>query len=562
MTQHSAPDSSIAAARSWRGALVALVAAVASLASLRNGFAFDDVAIIATNERIHQLSHWWRLFGMSYWPPSLGESLYRPLTSLAFAVQWSIGHGAPVIFHGTSIVLYVAVCVVVWRLLRRLVSDDAAWVAALLFAVHPVHVEAVGNVVGQAELWAALAVVLACHSYVARRQAGDPIRGRDTLGIGLLYVGGALFKEHALLLPALLMGLDAFAVRDARSWTQRARALAPLYLTLLFLGLAVLATRTWVLGSIVGEKQVVEMDLGTRIWMMFRVVPEWLRLFVFPLHLSAYYGPRDIEIVRGPSLWSMAGVLVTVLAATAFLMARRRQPIAAFALVWLGITLLPASNLVSGFILEEHTLFLPSVGAMLLVGVLWEWWERRRESHHALRGVTDPARLAVAALTAAVVVAWTIRSAQRHPVWKDNQTLFAATVVDAPLSYRAHYLYGTMLFETGRAVDGERELRTAIALSVNDSDPYNYLATKYREAKLYTQAIPLYRQAIALNSRRPDARFGLAYSLLETGDLAGARAEATVGLSGGQLTSYFRFILARADTLSSRAAQSEPLKRE
>jgi len=405
-------------------------------------------------------------------------------------------------------------------------------------------------------------VLLACHRYVARRQSGDAIGWRETLGIALLFVCGALFKEHALLLPALLVGLEAFAVRDSRSWTQRRRELLPLYLTLIMLGLAVLVARTSVLGSVVGEKQVVEMDITTRIWMMFRVVPEWLRLFVFPLHLSAYYGPRDIEILSGPSVWSVVGVLVTVLAVAAFLIARRRQRVAAFALFWLGITLLPASNLVSGFILEEHTLFLPSVGAMLLVGVLWEWWELRNESEsiRAHRGAKDPARLAVVALAAVIVAAWTIRSALRQPVWKDNQTLFAATVADAPLSYRAHYLYGTMLFENGRSVDGERELRTAIALSVNDSDPYNYLATKYREAKLYAQAIPLYRQAVAINAQRPDARFGLAYSLLETGDLAGARAEATTGLSGGQLTSYFRFILARADTLSTLAAHEQPSK--
>jgi Flp pilus assembly protein TadD len=100
----------------------------------------------------------------------------------------------------------------------------------------------------------------------------------------------------------------------------------------------------------------------------------------------------------------------------------------------------------------------------------------------------------------------------------------------------------------GRAAEGERELRRAIALARNDSDPYNFLATKYREAKLYAQAIPLYRTALEIRPRRPDSRFGLAFSLLESGDATGALAHADTGLANGQLKSYFEWVKGRADS--------------
>ncbi|HEX5577985.1 MAG TPA: hypothetical protein VFX40_06375, partial [Gemmatimonadaceae bacterium] len=69
--------------------LVAGLALAASAGSLVNGFALDDVPIIAKNEAIHSLSSIPRLLTEAYWPPEFGPSLYRPFTSIAFAIQWA-----------------------------------------------------------------------------------------------------------------------------------------------------------------------------------------------------------------------------------------------------------------------------------------------------------------------------------------------------------------------------------------------------------------------------------------------------------------------------------------
>ena len=80
---------------------VALLALVVTASALRNGFALDDVHIIAENARVHTLDSFWKLFAQTYWPPEQGASLYRPLTMLSFAVQWAIGNGSPLVFHGS-----------------------------------------------------------------------------------------------------------------------------------------------------------------------------------------------------------------------------------------------------------------------------------------------------------------------------------------------------------------------------------------------------------------------------------------------------------------------------
>lgn len=521
----------------WSMAAIALVAMAATVTSLGNGFTYDDIPIIATNARVHSLSSWWTLFGTSYWPPSFGESLYRPLSMLSYALQWAVGKGNPMLFHAVSIALFVLLAVLVLALLREVLDERSALVGGVLFAAHPVHTEAVANVVGQAELLAAIGVVAATTLYIRARRRGGPDL-RQALGISALYAGASLAKEHALLLPLLIGATELLVCRQSNGRADG--RVGRLLLLLAVVAIAVLGARTAVLGSLFGEQNPVEMDLPTRIWTMFRVIPEWVRLLAWPAKLSAEYGPQQIEVVNGPGPLSVLGVAFAVVGVVVLVMSLSRDKALGLGLTWLAITFAPVSNLVSGVVLQERTLMLPSVGAMMVFAAAFHWLWREAS--------TVQARRAIVAMVVMMAVLGAWRSGQRNPVWRDNLTLFTHTVQDAPRSYRAHYVYGSELFNVGRPADGERELRRSIALSRNDSDPYNFLATKYREAKLYAQAIPLYRTALEIRPGRPDSRFGLAFSLLETGDARGALAHADTGLAFGQLKSYFEWVKTRADS--------------
>jgi tetratricopeptide (TPR) repeat protein len=160
----------------------------------------------------------------------------------------------------------------------------------------------------------------------------------------------------------------------------------------------------------------------------------------------------------------------------------------------------------------------------------------------------------VTVVVAALVVAGTLRSRQRQRVWRDNATLFAQTAEDAPLSYRAQFFYGQLLFQQGRRAEGERRLKLAIALNPTPSDvsPLNFLATEYRDAGLCPQALPLYERALANDEERPDVRYGMAACLLETGRVGEARHLAQDGVRRGDLKTLFLQLIARSDSLASR----------
>ena len=200
--------------------LIVVLALAASASSLGNGYAYDDSWIISTNTRVHSLHHWWNFFGQSYWPPSYQQALYRPLTILAFAIEWAIAGGKPWPFHVANVLLYVACCLLLYRFARLLLPAFAAWVVAALFAVHPVHVEAVGNSVGQAELWVAAIFLAAMSRYVTWRREG-PLGWSRIGALAGLYLASILFKENGVVLIGLLAALEMTVVSDARPWRTR-----------------------------------------------------------------------------------------------------------------------------------------------------------------------------------------------------------------------------------------------------------------------------------------------------------------------------------------------------
>ena len=100
--------------------LVVAVALAASLAGIGNGFAQDDVVLIAQNARIHQLANWREIIASPYWPPPWSPDLYRPLMALLLAFEFAVGGGAPLVFRVLSYLLYAAAALLVFTLAKRL----------------------------------------------------------------------------------------------------------------------------------------------------------------------------------------------------------------------------------------------------------------------------------------------------------------------------------------------------------------------------------------------------------------------------------------------------------
>jgi len=511
--------------------VAAFLALGASVTSLGNGFALDDLPIIRDNPRVHTLAAPWTFLGQTYWPSDQGPALYRPLTLLGFAIQWTAGGGSPAAFHLVSVLLYIAASVAAAWLALQILPRPAALLAGALFAVHPVHVEAVANIVGQAEVIVAGLVAFATGWYVRARKAGRLGAG-DGLVLGLSYAAALAAKEHAVVLPVLLVLAEVLLVADRTPVRQRVERLLPVYLTMAIVLIGFWAVRTVVTGGLVGRDihpAFRSGGLSLRGYTMLGVVPEWVRLFLFPLHLSADYNPAQVPVLTTFGWRGALGGSALLAGVCGAWLLRYRIPGASFGLLWTAVTLFPVSNLLlpTGILLAERTLFLPSLGVVLAAGgvasALLPGLRRLKAGRQWL---------AFAALWL-IVVAGAIRSAVRQPVWKDNATLFARTVADAPRSYKAVAAHAVMLLEAGQEAQGEREYRRALALFPGDPNLFADLGDWYLRKGRCQEALDSYARVLALVPAHWAATSRTILCLVRLGRLSEARDAARIAARRG-----------------------------
>ena len=521
-------------------ATLALLALAGTVTTIGHDFTYDDRAVVFENDRVHALSHLPRLFMETYWPPKYGGDGYRPIVMSLFTMQWAVGHGAPWLFHLVNILLAVATVLAVYWCALAMLPRFGALVASALFAVHPVHVEVTGNVVGQSELIVALCLAAAVGLYV-RRRAEPALAGGDVCAITALFAVALLTKEHAVVLPPLLLAAEATVIRGD-GWRTRFRVLRPLFLAFTAVSLAYLYVRGLVQHDLAGFLpfpvfRFLRMSATDRVGTMMNEMPRIAQLILLPTHLSADYSPADVRIAEGPALSQLPGLFICLATVVLMIALHRRAPVVSFGLAWITIAFLPVSNLLvpAGFVTAERTLFFPSVGAVLMAGALAEH----------IRTHAAPARRRLAAVALAMLlVAGLARTIDRQRIWKNNDAFFVALIHDAPNGYRAHYLHARQAAIQGHLLEMEREYRHAIRLFPYDAGMTLWVADAYTRAGLWAPAATLFEWTFGVEPESGQGRYEYVYCLAKLGRWRDVRREALAGL---------RFVPAR-DVRLMRAA--------
>jgi len=459
------------------GFFVVFLALTAYANSLGNGFAYDDDAIITQNPLV--LSGDWRgALAGSWWPdPVDGTGLYRPLTLVSFVGEWRLFGGDPLGFHALNVGTHALVSFLAFLLLLELGSLPGALAGGVLFAVHPLHTEAVANVVGRAELYAAVFYLLACILYWKGRSWSGAFRYLRLLGLGCLYFLSLAGKEIAVTLPGALLLLELFSpLLDPpgrgrqvtgggdffRAFLRRVRKEIPTYLLFAVALATYLGLRFLALGAVLGEVPApIFVTVGSKARFLTAVALwfQYLRLLFFPLDLAVDYDPGILfpsEVVDGAVL---LGALVLAGWLVAWIRCWRCLPLAALGLLWFGVTILPVSNLLfpTGVLLAERTLYLPSVGlAFLVAGV-------------ADRVATLRWRRTILAASLVVAGALFVRTALRNPSWMSTFMVQAVLHEEHPESWRALRARAQGLERVGDMVEAREAWDLAVRLA-----PMNY----------------------------------------------------------------------------------------
>jgi hypothetical protein len=404
------------------------------------------------------------------------------------------------VFRVVSILLYAAGCLALLKLGSRVLPFRLALGGALLFAAHPVHVEAVAVAVAQNELLVGLLAAIATVVYLDRRRAGEgQLRLGDWLLLGGLYLMASLAKENGLVLPGLLLAAEVLLVEGREPIGPRARRLLPGYGGLAVVAIVVLLARTAVLAGRlepgVPADALVGLSTGERLFTALKVIPESVRLLLFPVRLSADYGVQQLTASTSVGLMEALGLLLLGGGGLLAWRFRRKAPVLSFGILWMAIGWLPVSNLLipTGVLLAERTLFLSSMGLVLaLGGGLAAVWPAAPEARPAT------VRLFWTAV-GVLVLAGVIRSGLRQRDWRDESTLAYRTAETAPRSWRAQMAYGNTLMEQAHWDRGVEAYQRSIDLAPRTLawQSRNKLAEWYFQRGADGPAVDQLRQSLA-----------------------------------------------------------------
>ena len=490
--------------------LVAILAAAVSANSLGNGFAYDDVHIISENTGIQSLETLPGALVAPYWPGRFGRELglWRPTTTLVLGLEWAAVGPHPLLYHLVNVLAHVATTALVVLVLGELMSLPAAFVAGLVFAVHPVHVEAVANVIGIAEILPALLFLAAC---LVHLRGPDRTPWGRALLLGLLYAVAFGGKESAVTLPGVLFLLDAARKRLAfRDLSAYVRERWRVYFVLAAVAAALLIARFQILGSIANPFGPLGADLLKeipRIWTLAEVWSNYVRLLVLPLDLSSDYSPDVIPISIGWNSANLVGLVLALGILVGALLSWRRAPLergresaraVGFGVVWFVITISPLANVLflTGVLLAERTLYLPSVGFVAVLGWL------------TVRLFRERRRVAVFGMVAMLsFMSW--KSWKRNGTWKDNITVFGTLIEDYPYSGRSQWVLGDLFFQKGRPEQGLVSYRAAINILGPHYQLITEISKKLIGARYYQAA-----ERLLLFSWREYPEFSVAPGLL------------------------------------------------
>lgn len=511
------------------GLAVVLLAVLAHGLSLHAGFTLDDRTLILANPQVRSLANIPAMFGVGHGLPEA-----RAVRNASDAVDWMLGGGSPLPFHVSNLLFHALASWLVFAVGRRLLLH-AALPAALLFAVHPVHTEAVDYVSGRKDVLATIFVLSGLLAFLKWRSGGGI---KWLAAFGAAFAAGVLSKEVAAVLPALCLAVDV----ALGGWRAAGRRW-PFHATFAALVVAVgaLVLVVWNV-SAVASASGLHYPAGSLAAMLPTILRIWARylgLLVFPVRLLADYSfdalPLSSGFFEGRVLASIALLSGFVVA---LVVAWRRERLLGFVLLWIALALAPVSQLVPHHeLLSEHNLYLPSVGFCLAAGWL-------------LAGVRARPLLAI------IAILFCVLTVDRSADWRDSRTLLESAVRVAPRSARAHFNLARLSMDDRDPAAARRHLEAVVEIGPGPDAPSNraYVAAQnelavqaMREPSVGSvEAEARLRAAIAASPLEAGSTLNLASVLALQGRFADAAAALEGGLQAGATDEAVSRSLARA----------------
>lgn len=464
---------------------------------------------------------------------------YRPLTPAMFAVEYALVGANPWLSHLMNAFWYGLLCFVLYIFLKtfftpRLTKTGAAksaFLAALIFAVHPLHTEAVANIKGRDEIIAALGAIAGLYFTLMSVSKGNPLK-YFLLATGC-FLAGMLAKENVItmlaVVPLTLWWYEKTTTRFNWKFVGGIAVASILFLLL----------RTSIVGWSTGEtpmelmnnpflklkdNKYVPFTLGEKSATIVYTMGKYVQLLLFPYPLTHDYYPRQIPIMQ----WSDPGVIISFLAWVFLLVlvvkGWKTRSWWAYGILFYVCTMSITSNIVFpvGTNMSERFAFLPSVGFALLSGVaLYKLWASKYAN-------------AAVPLTMVILLTSSLWTVVRSQVWRSNTALFTSDAKNSPDSAKLlNALGGDLLTRSEKEkdpatkmkmlTDAQNYLKHALEIHPGYKLSYLLLGNSYYHQGEYQNAIGYFRHVLTLDPQYAEGKRNLGIALRDLGKQQGEK---------------------------------------
>lgn len=474
--------------------LIFFITCAAYYPAIHAGFIWDDDFYVTENHLLTAPDGLRRI-----WFTTESPSQYFPLTYSVFMIERRLWDLNPMGYHLVNIALHAINAILVFLLFTRL-KLRRAWMAAAIFALHPVHVESVAWITELKNTLSGMFYLLAMLSYL---HFEDNQQWRWYAQAFVLFALALLSKTVVLTLPLVIL-LVGWWRRGRITWRE-----ANLLLPFLVLGLAMgLLSSWWEINQQGTTGEVFDFSFFQRVLLSGRALCFYVLKLLWPVNLTFSYPQWTLNpLALGQYGWHL-GLLLLLLVLWQLRKKWGRGPLTGVAIFM--VTLAPMLGFVNYYTMRysfvaDHYQYLASLGliAVLVDGISWGF---KRCMEMADYTTAERLKKVEAFIGLIVVLMLGILTWQQTYAYRDSETLWMDTLKKNPQSWMAYNNLGIIRSEQGNLEDGIEYFTKALTLNPAHVEAYNNLGAAYTKLDRLAEAIAAYEQALAIMPNHPKTR--------------------------------------------------------
>lgn len=477
--------------------LIAFATIVIYIPAIRGGFVWDDDAFVTENSIIHASDGLYRFWCTTEAPD------YFPLTSTTLWLEWRLWGKNAAGYHFVNVLLHILNSLLIWLALKRL-KIPGAWLAAFIFAIHPVNVESVAWITERKNLLPMFFYLVSILLYLKFEEN----QRKWTYGLSLgAFLLALLSKPSVVMLPFVLLGCVW--------WQRRKIALNDLFRSIPFFLLSLvmgLVTLWFQYHNAIGSTIVRDDSFLSRLVGAGWAVWFYIYKTVFPLNLSFVYPRWEID---ASSLVSFVPILILVSLLIILFMYRNSwgSPFL-FGLGYFVVTLFPVLGFFNIYFMKyslvaDHWQYTSIIGIIaLLVGIGAREYERRNSS-----------RRVVMIVVAVLVCVLSFQSWKETRKFTDTKTLWQDTIDKNPRCWMAHNLLGSDLARQGQLRAAINHYSEALRIKPDYPKAHSNIANALFDQGRIDDAIIHFLEALRIKPNSPGVHYNLGTALAEQGKI-------------------------------------------